>query len=134
TAQSLPPPFFPLRSEHPARRPLSHTARGSTFQCSNLCELPRLQKRPESLNPEEKWLYILKNIHNFAEKPQGIDESFDRVFELSRLSGLQEKEKFQYFRDMLSDFQKKNIGTAYYNDGLKAGMEKGMERARCRQR
>lgn len=97
----------------------------------NLCELPRLQKRPESLNPEEKWLYILKNMHNFAEKPQDIDETFDRVFELSRLSGLQDKEKFQYFRDMLSDFQKKNIGTAYYNDGLKAGMERGRAEGRA---
>ena len=69
-------------------------------------------------------------MHNYAEKPQEIDETFDRVFELSRLSGLQEKEKFQYFRNMLSDFQKKNIGTAYYSDGLKAGIEKGMERGR----
>ena len=93
----------------------------------SLCELPRLRKQYEQLTIEEKWLYYLENMHNFAGVPEGIDEDFKPLFEVSRLNRLDEKEKFQYFRDMLTDYQKRDIGTAYFEDGLKEGLEKGLE-------
>ena len=80
------------------------------------------------MNPVETWFYILRNCRNFAEKPAGIDSRYDHVLEAAKTSLVPDKERTQYFRAMLSEYDKKDIGEAYYEEGFEEGMEKGMEK------
>ena len=95
---------------------------GKDLLLISLCELPRLQKGISvDLTPEEKWLLILKNLHTFADKPEGWGEEFDRVFEIARVSDLPDKEKLQYYRYMLTNEEKQEL----YADGMTIGRIEG---------
>lgn len=94
-----------------------------------ICELPRLAKKAIcSMNPVETWFYILRNCRNFAEKPAGMDSRYDHVLEAAKSNRVPDKERTQYFRAMLSEYDKQDIGEAYYETGFEDGMEKGMEK------
>ena len=94
-----------------------------------ICELPRLAKKAlDSMNPVETWFYILRNCRNFAEKPAGIDPRYDHVLEAAKTNLVPDKERTQYFRAMLSEYDKQDIGEAYYEEGFEEGMEKGIEK------
>ncbi|MBO7544788.1 MAG: Rpn family recombination-promoting nuclease/putative transposase [Bacteroidales bacterium] len=83
-----------------------------------ICELPRLAKKAlDSMNPIETWFYILRNCHNFAEKPAGIDSRYDHVLEAAKTNLVPDMERTQYFRAMLSEYDKQDIGEAYYEEG-----------------
>ena len=42
--------------------------------------MPRLRKESmDGMNPLEGWLYLLRNLHNFADVPQGMDKRYARV-------------------------------------------------------
>ena len=94
-----------------------------------ICELPRLaQKAIDSMNPVETWFYILRNCRTFAEKPAGIDSRYDHIFEVAKANLVPDKERTQYFRAMLSEYDKQDIGEAYFEEGFEEGMEKGIEK------
>lgn len=97
-----------------------------------ICELPRLaQKALEDMNPIENWFYILRNCRNFAKKPEGMDPRFDHIIEAAKTNRVPDKERTQYLRAMLSDYDKQDIGDAYYEHGLEEGeAKKAIEVAR----
>ena len=92
-----------------------------------LFEMPRLHKKTmEGMSPLEGWLFLLKNMHNFAEVPEGMDSRFRRVLHAARLHALSDKEQLQYLRAMISEFEQKDL----YDGGFEAGFEKGVEHGR----
>ena len=93
-----------------------------------ICELPRLAKKAvKDMNPVENWFYILRNCRNFAHKPEGMDPRYDHIIEAAKTNLVPDKERTQYLRAMLSDYDKKDIADAYFEDGYEKGVQKGME-------
>ena len=66
----------------------------------------------------ESWFYILRNIHNFAGIPEGMDSRYTRVFESAKTNLVPDKERLQYLRVMLSDYDKQDIAEAYFKEGV----------------
>lgn len=86
------------------------------------CELPRLRKRSmKGLNPLEGWLYLLKNLHKFAQRPEGMDERFDIVVEAARMNSLPDPEQIEYLMAMISEKEKKELLESGYENGLEDG-------------
>ena len=93
-----------------------------------LCELPRFTKLAmDGLSPVESWFYILKNMRNFAGKPEDMGTRYCAVAEASRMNDLPDEDKLKYFRGMITEEEKLDMGQAYYEDGLRDGIEKGIE-------
>lgn len=89
------------------------------------CELPRLRKRSMGgMNPLEGWLYLFRNLHKFAEAPEGMDKRFVPVLASARMNSLPTKEQIQYFRSMISEDEKKILIESGYEYGLEDGAEK----------
>lgn len=93
-----------------------------------LCNLQAFNKTSlDGLSPQEVWLYILKNMINFAGNPEQLGERYAKVAYAARVYPLTEDEQFNYIFNMLSEQEKLEIREAYYKDGFEDGMEKGME-------
>ena len=91
-------------------------------------EMPRLTKVSMlGMNPLEGWLYLLRNLHTFAEAPEGMDSRYNRIFHAARLTTLTDKEQLQYLRAMISEFEQKDL----YGGGFEAGFEQGVELGRA---
>ncbi|MBO4434521.1 MAG: Rpn family recombination-promoting nuclease/putative transposase [Bacteroidales bacterium] len=96
-----------------------------------ICELPRLaQKALKDMNPIENWFYILRNCSNFASKPEGMDPRYDHIIEAAKTNRVPDKERTQYFKAMLSEYDKKDIGDAYYEQGKEDERKKWLEKQR----
>jgi len=96
-----------------------------------LCDLKTFGKQSiDGLSPEESWLYLLKNMANFAGKPEEMGTKYAVVAEASRMYHLPDKEQIQYLFAMVSEHEKLDIGTAYYKDGFLDGHKLGKEEGR----
>ncbi len=85
-------------------------------------ELPRLKKKTmKGLSPMESWLYLLKNLHNFADIPEGMNQRFNPVLDAARMNALPRKEQLQYLRAMLSEDIKQDYYLGGYEEGVEAG-------------
>ena len=94
----------------------------------HLYELPRLHKRSmEGLTPIEGWLYLLKNLHKFAQNPKGMDKRFEKVTELARFHYLPDQQQLDYANAMISEYEKKNIEEGSYKLGVEWGKIYGRE-------
>ena len=92
-------------------------------------ELPRLQKKDMTgLSPMEGWLFLLRNLHKFAEIPEGMDKRFDPVVKAARMKDLPNPEQLQYFRAMISEDTKQDYYLGGYDAGMEAGFAEGMEK------
>ena len=89
------------------------------------CELPRLKKASmNGLDPVESWFFILKNMSTFAGRPEDMGERYSVVAKASRMTDLLDEEKLKYFRGMVTEEERLDIGQAYYEDGVVDGMSK----------
>ncbi len=91
------------------------------------CELPRLQASSiEGLDPVQSWFYILANMRIFAGKPEEMGKRYAAIAQEARMPGPPEEEELtKYFRNMITEEEKLDMGTAYYEDGFIDGVEKG---------
>ena len=95
------------------------------------CELPRFIKRKKTMSPVEEWFDLLRNMHNFAVKPDHINKRFYRILDACYQPGLNDLEQTQYLRAMLTEDEKQSIGRAYYEDGFLDGLEQGEARGKA---
>ena len=106
---------------YPKKRPRTPLAlsgvRGLLFAVSSM------KMAVKDMNPVENWFYILRNCRNFAHKPEGMDPRYDHIIEAAKTNLVPDKERTQYLRAMLSDYDKKDIADAYFEDGYEKGME-----------
>ena len=92
-------------------------------------ELPRLRKASmKGLSPMEGWLFLLKNLHTFADTPEGMDKHFEPVVRAARMKAMPSKEQLQYFRAMISEETKQDYYLGGYDAGMEAGEEIGREK------
>ena len=91
------------------------------------CELPRLKASSiDGLDPVQSWFYILANMRIFAGKPEEMGKRYAAIAQEARMPGPPEEEELtKYFRNMITEEEKLDIGTAYYEDGFIDGVEKG---------
>ena len=52
-----------------------------------------------------------------------MDPRYDHIIEAAKTNLVPDKERTQYLRAMLSDYEKKDIADAYFEDGYEKGME-----------
>ena len=91
-------------------------------------EMPRLRKESmDGMNPLEGWLYLLRNLHNFADVPQGMDKRYARVVKAARMTMLPGAEQTKYLRAMISESEKKDLIDGGYEYGFEQGVEQGIE-------
>ena len=79
------------------------------------------------MNPLEGWLYLLRNLHNFAEVPQGMDKRYARVVKAARMTMLPGAEQTKYLRAMISESEKKDLIEGGYEYGFEQGVAQGIE-------
>lgn len=95
------------------------------------CELPRFKKASmDGLDPVESWFYILKNMCTFAGKPEDMGTRYSAIAEASRMTDLPDEEKLKYFRDMVTEEERLDIGMAYYEDGYNEGFKGGVAKGK----
>ena len=56
-----------------------------------------------------------------------MDPRYDHIIEAAKTNLVPDKERTQYLRAMLSDYDKKDIADAYFEDGYEKGVQKGIE-------
>ena len=59
-----------------------------------------------------------------------MDPRYDHIIEAAKTNLVPDKERTQYLRAMLSDYDKKDIADAYFEDGYEKGVQKGLEKGR----
>ncbi|PID88433.1 MAG: hypothetical protein CSB06_00365 [Bacteroidia bacterium] len=99
-------------------------------------EMPKFKKSIEELETRfDKWLYIIKNLHNLDRIPDTLREKiFLQLFSTAELAKFSRQElqdyedSLKYFRDL-----KNSLDTARdegYEHGLEKGMKKGIEKGK----
>lgn len=92
-----------------------------------LCELPRLQQNNlQKMDRVEKWFFILKNLCNFAGKPEDIGERYAPIARAARTHSLPDEDQLNYMRAMISEEERLDMGGAYFEDGYKKGREEAI--------
>lgn len=100
-----------------------------------LFELKRLNKKEmKGLSPLESWLYILKNMGNFAGKPEDMGKRYSAVAEAAKMHDLPDKDKLRYLNDMISEEEILDMREATLEEGRAEGREEGREEGRKEQR
>lgn len=57
-------------------------------------------------------------MSTFAGKPEDMGTRYSAIAEASRMNGLLDEDKLKYFRGMVTEEEKLDIGQAYYEDGV----------------
>jgi predicted transposase/invertase (TIGR01784 family) len=93
-------------------------------------ELGRFRKRISELETKfEKWVYLLKNMHNMKDIPPEFDEPlFQRLFLLAEIGNFTADEVQQYYNSLsyMGDYD--NILNTAKEDAERIGLEKGLAR------
>ena len=93
-----------------------------------LCELPRKQHKSMSeMNYLEIWLYLLKNMHTFADVPEDLPARFLPVLDAAETKGLDPQEMNEYITSMLSQSRIDASIRAAFNRGEEKGRIQGRE-------
>ena len=91
-----------------------------------LCELPRKQHKSMSeMNYLEIWLYLLKNMHTFAEVPEDLPSRFLPVLDAAETKGLDPQEMSEYITSMLSQSRIDASIRAAFDRGEAKGVAQG---------
>lgn len=91
-----------------------------------LCNLKAFNKKSlKGLCPQEAWLFILKNMINFAGTPEEMGERYSKVADAARMDPMPMDKQLDYVFAMLSEQDKLEIREAYYADGFEEGEVKG---------
>lgn len=93
-----------------------------------LFELNRLKKKAlAGLSPVESWLYILKNMGNFAGKPEDMGARYCAIAEAAKMYDLPDKDKLKYLQNMISEEEMMDMRLATLEEGREEGRKEGIE-------
>ncbi|MBR6875216.1 MAG: Rpn family recombination-promoting nuclease/putative transposase [Bacteroidales bacterium] len=83
-----------------------------------LCELPRLAKTDMSeMTLVEQWFHLLKNIRTFALNPKDVPSRYQRILKNAQLAQVTEKDRQNYLKNMLSEYDERMISLGNYERG-----------------
>lgn len=93
-----------------------------------LFELNRLKKNDlDGLSPIESWLFILKNMGNFAGKPEDMGARYCAIAEAAKMYDLPDKDKLKYLQNMISEEEMMDMRLATLEEGREEGRKEGIE-------
>lgn len=95
-------------------------------------EMPKFTKTEDQLETRlDKWLYLLKNLYRFQERPISLQEKvFDSLFEQAAIASFSPAERAGYeeslkiYRDLI------NVVDYAYSEGYKRGVELGIQQGK----
>lgn len=95
-------------------------------------DLERFRKDFEECEDlRERWLYSIRNMHLFKECPEGIvGTELEDLYTESYFAGLTAEQRSFYERNAMNKNDYGNILEERYEDGVLAGLEKGLEQGR----
>ena len=93
-------------------------------------ELGRFNKQISDLEtPFEKWIYLLKHMHNMKGIPSEFDEAlFKRLFLLAEIGNFTPGELEQYYKSLNNMGDYYNILHTAKEEAERIGLEKGLEK------
>ena len=93
-------------------------------------ELGRFNKQISELEtPFEKWIYLLKHLHNMKEIPSEFDEPlFKRLFLLAEIGNFTPCELEQYYKSLNNMGDYYNILHTAKEEAERIGLERGLEK------
>lgn len=89
-------------------------------------QMPAFTKEEYELETHyDKWLYFLKNLEDFEEIPEILNESvFTKAFQIAEIANLTKSDYLAYQESLLSYRDMLNVMQTKYEEGLEHGMEK----------
>jgi predicted transposase/invertase (TIGR01784 family) len=95
-------------------------------------ELPKFNKTEEQLESHfDKWLYVLKNLHTFKDRPSKLEERiFRKLFDVAEIAAFSPEERdayehsLKYYRDL------HNVVDSAERKGEKIGEARGRQKGR----
>ena len=95
-------------------------------------EIPKFTKTEGELKTgEDKWLYILKNMHQLQKIPVILNTKiFSKLFNIAAISNLTKEEYMKYQKDLMASWDEYSIKKTLLEEGMKKGIEKGREEGR----
>ena len=95
-------------------------------------EIPKFNKGEEELeNRFDKWLYVLKNLSEFQERPAKLQEKiFEKLFEEAEIAKLNQEEMKNYDESLKVYRDNQNTLAYAIKESMKEGMQQGMEQGR----
>jgi predicted transposase/invertase (TIGR01784 family) len=90
-------------------------------------EMPKFTKTEDELDTHfDKWLYIIRNLHQLDKIPAKIKEKiFTRLFEQAEIAKYNEKDRYAYQESKKHYLDLKNALDTSYKKGEEKGIEKG---------
>lgn len=91
-------------------------------------EMPKFNKSEEELETHfEKWLFVLKNLHNLIDKPKKFQEKiFAQLFQQAEIAQFNPRE-FEEYEDSLKVYRDlKNVKDTAFDDGKIEGKIEGI--------
>jgi predicted transposase/invertase (TIGR01784 family) len=94
-------------------------------------EMPNFTKTEEELETTyDKWLYVLKNLSTFPNRPHKLQEKiFDRLFETAEIAKFSPEEKDQYEESLKSYRDLKNVIDTSFGEGQMSEKIQGIIKA-----
>lgn len=103
-------------------------------------ELPKFaevapDKAGKRLSSLEKWLFMIKNLHNLTTLPDFLQKApFKKVLKIAEIRNMSDDQKREYELSLRKLWDENGIRQGGYNDGFDSGFEKGVELAEKMQR
>ncbi|MCK9457286.1 MAG: Rpn family recombination-promoting nuclease/putative transposase [Candidatus Riflebacteria bacterium] len=93
-------------------------------------ELPKFNKTEEELeNDFERWLYVLKNLHMFDNRPAKIQNRiFKKLFEVAKIAAFTKDEKMAYETSLKHLRDMNNVIDTARREGHEEGIAEGIEK------
>jgi len=90
-------------------------------------ELPKFNKTEDELkNDFERWLYVLKNLHTFENRPAKIQNRiFKKLFEVAKIAAFTKDEKMEYETSLKHLRDLNNVIDTARREGVEEGRAEG---------
>jgi predicted transposase/invertase (TIGR01784 family) len=90
-------------------------------------ELPKFDKKEDELENElDKWVYMLKHMHNLGKIPKYLDKRiFQKIFNVAEMGKLSPEQRFLYESDLQKQSDYQCVLADMVEIGVKTGIEQG---------
>ena len=95
-------------------------------------EVARFDKPKEECGSfEDRFLFMMKNLPTFAEKPELWDDPyFTKMMEEAEYASMSSDQQFAYMRSLMSRWDNQNVIDTAREEGLEEGIERGRAEGR----
>ena len=86
------------------------------------------KKETELIDRFDKWAYFLKNLENFEDIPQILNEPvFEQAFQTAKMANLSPTEREEYEKSRLTYIGIRQVAITAEQDGIQKGLQQGIQ-------